>query len=462
MTADLLQRVSEFVDRFVVLPSEFATTTVALFVLHTWALDAAHATPYLTIVSPEKETGKSRLLEVLALLVRKPWHTASTTEAALFRKIERDSPCLLLDEIDAVFGSNRDRTEPLRAALNAGNRRGAVATRVVGQGAKMDVRDFAVFCPKVLAGIDTGRLPETIQSRSIMVRMKRRHDSESVERLRYRFADIETEPLKAALEKWAAGATEDLRDAVPELPNDLGDRAADGWEPLLAIADLAGGEWTTRARQAAVALSTRSDDDELGRGAQLLAAIREALGDRAAISTSDLLKAINADDELPFGAWNDGKGLDSRGLAKLLKPYGVKSRVLRIGAETPRGYRAEDLSDAWDRYLHPQQRNTDATKNPDEHSDVAQLQIHTPLETGASEGSLFPTPVRSATSATCVTVVPTPEGESARSESANGTDLTSTQSSSTRDAAPPATAATAEDEAELARVLAEFSEELAS
>lgn len=239
--SDLLDRVSDVLSRFVVLPGEAAKTAIALFVLHTWAFEAAHATPYMVIVSPEKQSGKTRLLEVLELLVREHWRTASTTEAALFRKIEQDRPTLLLDEIDAIFGSNSERTEPLRAALNAGNRRGAKATRVVGQGAKMEARDFSVFCPKVLAGIDTGRLPETIQDRAVTLHMKRRRDGEHVERLRWRVATEQTEPLRLQLQAWAATAIDPLRETEPETPDELSDRAADGWEPLFAVADLAGG-----------------------------------------------------------------------------------------------------------------------------------------------------------------------------------------------------------------------------
>jgi 5S rRNA maturation endonuclease (ribonuclease M5) len=385
---DLLAEVGDFVDRFVVLPSDAAAAAISLFVLHTWAIEAAHATPYLAIVSAEKQSGKTRLLEVLWHLVREPWHTASTTEAALFRKIETVEPCLLLDEIDAIFGSNSERTEPLRAALNAGNRRGASATRVVGQGTAMEVKDFSVFCPKVLAGIDTGRLPETIRDRSIELRMKRRRDGERVERLRQRFVEREIEPLRAALAAWATESAERLRDDVPALPDDLSDRAADAWEPLLAIADRAGGDWPARARSAAVELSTTDDGDEVGRGPQLLAGIRKAIGSEATITTADLLRAINGDDELPFGGWRDGKGLDARTLARLLKPYEVRPRTIRVGEETPKGYRAEDLRDAWARYLppseakqakHPQHGEKPQPENARKHGAVADVADVAPL-----------------------------------------------------------------------------------
>ncbi|HYB23060.1 MAG TPA: hypothetical protein VED41_04635, partial [Solirubrobacteraceae bacterium] len=128
-TGDLLERVGVFVERFVVLSGDSAKTAVALFVLHTWTVEAATTTPYIVVASPERQSGKTRLLEVLALLVRKPWHCASASEAALFRKVQDDEPTLLLDETDATFGAHTERTEPLRVLLNAGNRRGATGSR---------------------------------------------------------------------------------------------------------------------------------------------------------------------------------------------------------------------------------------------------------------------------------------------------------------------------------------------
>jgi len=378
--ARLLKAVEAILLRYVRLPSDEALHAIALWVLHTWAIEGAHATPYLSVSSAEKQSGKTRLLEVLSLLVRNPWHTASATEAALFRKIEQDTPTLLLDEIDAIFGSNSERTEPLRAVLNAGNRRGATATRVVGKGTDMQAKDFSVFCPKVLAGIDTGRLPDTIRDRSIEIPMKRRHDEEQVARLRFRQVEEATVLLRARLEKWAAAAANQLREANPHLPDSLGDRAADAWEPLLAIADHAEGEWPDLARDAALAL-LRPAGDETSRGALLLSAIRTAMAGEAQIFTETLLARINSDDELPFGGWSDGRGLDPRSLARLLKPYGVRPATVRQGADTAKGYTAEALSDAWSRYIPPGKSVTTVTAvttpapPPAEHEQL-QAQVH--------------------------------------------------------------------------------------
>lgn len=351
-TSRLLEHMQEFIGKYVVLPSAAAADAIALWVLHTWALDGAHATPYLLVLSPEKRSGKTRLLEVLELLTAKPWTVTSASEAAMFRKIAADRPTLLLDEVDAIFGANSERTEPLRAILNSGNRPGAVVARCVGEGGKQRVEDFSVFCPKILAGIETGRLPDTIRDRGIEIAMKRRVGAEKVQRLRVRDAERDAIDLVESALGWAERHVETLHEAYPDLPDDLDDRAADAWEPLFAIADLAGPEWAHRARSAARRLSGGRDEDEATNGAKLLAAIKTTLNGSDRMASADLLEAINADDDLPFGAWRDGKGLDNRTLARLLRPYGIKPSSVRMDdGSTPRGYLKAWFAEAWERYL---------------------------------------------------------------------------------------------------------------
>ena len=382
-TGELLDGVSAFLRRYVRLGDDQAVA-IALWTLHTHAFDAAYATPYLTVLSAEKRSGKTRLIEVLTLLVRAGWHAAGASEAALFRKIADTRPTLLLDEVDAIFGSHSERTEPLRAILNAGNRPGASVARCVGEGAKQTVVDFPVYCAKLLAGIDTGRLPDTIADRAIKIEMKRKTKGEPVERLYLRDAEPIAEPLRDQLAAWARNNGQALTDARPELPGELDDRAGEAWEALFAIADHAGVDWPDRARAAALALSGGGEDDATSRGVQLLAAIHRAMGDRSSIATAELLETINADDELQFGGWREGKGLDARGLARLLRPYGVRSGTVRDGDKTPKGYNRVAFEDAWARYLSPSPEsppqapqaphtNDPPRKTPHEHWDVADV-----------------------------------------------------------------------------------------
>lgn len=375
----LLAQVTETLDRYVVLPGEHERDVLALFAAHTWAIDGAHATPYMLVVSPEKRSGKSRLLQVLELVVARPWGVIGASEAAMFRKIAKDKPTLQLDEIDAIFNSHSERTEPLRAILNAGNRPGATVARCVGE--NKDVEDFPIFCAKVLAGIDSGhRIPDTVRDRAVTISMQRKTGAEPVERFRYRDANAGAQPIREGFERWAVGAVDQLLAADPELPRELDDRAAEAWEPLLAIADMAGRGWPERARSAAKALSGDIDRDETTTGTMLLAAIQKAFGESDRITTIDLLGTINADDELPFGGWRDGKGLDGRRLARHLKPYGIRPRTIRIGDHTEKGYLKESLTEAWERWLptctepsQPSQASGAVTQAPHDQADVTDV-----------------------------------------------------------------------------------------
>jgi hypothetical protein len=253
-----------------------------------------------------------------------------------------------LDETDSAFKSDKEYSEALRGILNAGYRRGGVASLCVKQAGDFELAEFPTFCPKALAGI--GELPDTIADRSVRISLKRRAPSERVERFRLRTARAQAAPLRECLERWSNMAVAKLTELEPQLPSSLSDRAADVWEPLLAIAELAGGVWPGRAREAAIVLSGAAVEDGFSLGVRLLADIREALADRTSpIPTSELLEELTTVEEAPWGDLR-GKPLDARRLAKMLRPYGIKPKVIRVGAATPRGYAPDDFTDAWLRY----------------------------------------------------------------------------------------------------------------
>jgi hypothetical protein len=347
--SSLLDETAAFLRRFVVI-TDAQAAALALWVLHTHAIDAAESTPYISISSAEKRSGKTRLLEVLELLVARPWLTGRTTAAALVRKLAvQQPPTLLLDESDAAFNGERDYAETLRGVLNAGHRRGGCATLCVGQGASIGVRDFPVFGAKAIAGI--GKLPDTVADRAVPIRLVRRAPGEPVERFRRRDAEPQAEVLRGRLEQFVESVEAGLRRARPTLPEALSDRAADGWEPLLAIADMAGGDWSERTRCAACELSGALEPEDDSVGVRLLHDIRTVFGEVDRLSSEELLAGLHALDESPWGDWY-GKPLTSRGLAKLLRPYGIRSLNVRLdGGSTPKGFLRERFQDPWTRYL---------------------------------------------------------------------------------------------------------------
>ncbi len=349
--AALLRDVRRFIRGYVVLTAE-QDVAVTLWVLHTWAIAAADLSPYLSIGSAVMRAGKTRLLETVELLVRKPWRVVQPSEAVLFRKLGQGDTTLLFDEVDAVFGKNvSDAQEGIRAVLNCGFQRGATIPRCIDHG--REIEEFAVFGAKLLAGI--GLPPPTVRDRSFVIEMKRKKKTEAVSRFRRRDAEALAAPLRERLERWAESALDGLRDARPELPEKLGDRAQDGAEPLLAIADSAGAEWPDLARRALVSLAGEDDGDEDEMGVRLLGDVRAVFellhrtdGD---IPTATLLSELHAREEAPWRRLHKGEPLDPAGLARLLRPFGIRPRLIRQGAEVARGYVVSAFADPFERYL---------------------------------------------------------------------------------------------------------------
>ena len=354
-TIELLNDIKAFVDRYVVLPNRNAALAISLWVMHSWAFEGSHATPYLAVQAATKQGGKTRLLETLEFVVARPWKTSGASEAVLFRRIDRVHPTLLFDEIDTVFAGKEDASAPVRRIINAGNLPGAVVSRMIGEGSNMTEKDFSVYCPKVLAGIanDQVRWPDTIVDRSVVIRMKPRMRSEPISRMRRPRVREEVGPLCAQLERWASEHISALQVAEPHWPDALDDRTCEAWDPLLAIADLAGGDIPQMARKAAVALQKGNDADDGQAGLVLLGALRDVFGGEHALSSEQICTAINDDDNLPFGAWNKTEGLNARGLAKLLKPFEIKPRTVRPSgaSSTARGYLREQFKDPWARWF---------------------------------------------------------------------------------------------------------------
>jgi Protein of unknown function (DUF3631) len=349
--ANALDVAERLLTRYVAFGSPHQVVASTLWVAHTHAVAVADTTPYLAILSAEKRSGKTRLLDVLELLVSRPWRPVEPSDAVVYSMMEQRHPTLLLDEADALFGSKlaAAQHEALRGILNASNRRGTPVARLEMYGRERRLAEFDAFGPKAFAGIRT--IPDTLRDRSIIIELRRRAPSETVERFRRRDAAPEAAPVKAALVE--ALASVDLVDR-PELPAELDDRAADGWEPLLAIADAAGGEWPAKARRAALALSGERASEDESQGVRLLADIREVFrhwpGER--IPSAELVHELCSREESPWGDLN-GRTLTMQRLAGQLRPYGIRPALRRVAGEPERSYVRAGFADAWARYLGP-------------------------------------------------------------------------------------------------------------
>ncbi|MCX5532337.1 DUF3631 domain-containing protein [Streptomyces sp. NBC_00006] len=350
--AELLGQLRAQIARFVIPPSQEALHAVTLWVAATHLQPAWQHAPRLAVVGPAKRCGKSRLLDVVTETVRNRLITVNASPAAIFRSItDEDPPTLLVDEADTLFGTAKaaEKNEDLRGLLNAGHQRNRPTLRVSGPEHKPQA--FPTFAMAALAGI--GDLPDTIMDRSVVIRMRRRAAGEEVAAFRTGRDTPALHAIRDRLSAWLQPLYPQALEAEPVMP--VEDRAADTWEPLIVIADLAGGEWPAFARTACRSMSDyeAGQDEEGGLRTRILVDIRRvfaAEGDPTVLRTSRLLGELNADKEAPWAEYGAG-GLTPRGLQLLLKDYGIGSANRRFPDGTQaKGFARNQFLDAWARY----------------------------------------------------------------------------------------------------------------
>jgi hypothetical protein len=443
----LLNELESLLTRFVVLPT-FAPETLALWVLHTYAFELRDVSTYLGVESPEKRCGKTTLLSVLNRLANRPVAAANISPSAFFRVIEDMRPTLLIDEADTFLRGN----DEIRGILNAGYTRDtAYVMRVsqtdatgplplpVGRGEgwgegeriarhecdserqyasfrlplprgegrgegeetnrqpnvhedapkpsnQPGLKRFSCWCPKVMAAI--GRLPDTLADRCIVIRMQRKTINEECERLR----NLDATGLRERCIQFVKENHNTIATAQPAVPETLNDRAADIWEPLLVLADIAGGDWPTKARRAAEGLTANSH----GRspiGSLLFDILVVLCGyESRRLFSRDLVAGLN---KIPNRPWSDLPGLrtvDSGQrreatelwLARQLRPYGVRPRILRIGEQIGKGYDEEDLLDVFQRYIPRSELDDYKQEHARRQAEQAQLPSKSPIPSAAN------------------------------------------------------------------------------
>lgn len=364
--AALLNEVETFHQRFNIFPMEAAYVAVVLWDAHAHLLDCFDSTPRLAFLSPEPGSGKSRGLEIVETLVPQPMVAVNASAAALFRAVSGPDgrPTILFDEIDTVFGPKAGDNEELRGFLNAGHRRTGVTYRCVGD--SQTVTPFPSYTAVAVAGL--GSLPDTILTRSVIIRMRRRARNEKVEPFRARLHEKEGNTLRDRLATWSDQVRDRVMGAWPDMPEGVTDRPADVWEPLLAVADAAGGDWPRRARAACLQLVKASEANDKGSlGVRLLTDLRDhVLIGVDKLPTVAIIDRLNALDDAP---WADmgGRPLDNRRLSKMLGEYmtadnePIASRNIRTSGGVLKGFFVKDLEDAWTRYCPSPTAATTAT-----------------------------------------------------------------------------------------------------
>lgn len=345
--ATVLDDVRSFIRRFAVLPGQAELDIVALWAVHTHVYEAFYITPRLAVLGSDPGVGKTRVLDLLALLCAGARLELDPTGPALAAMIGQLKPTLLIDETDTIFGARGSSSakRQLRGILNSGYKAGAKLTRRN----KNDFVEDIVFCPVAFAGI--GNLPDTLMSRSFQIRMRRRRAGEEIESYFPRMHGPVGASIGEAAGQWARTKILDLATAWPAMPEGIEDRQAEIAEPLLALADAAGGHWPVTARDACRAVLLRQTAEPAEPPAtRLLAGIAavwplDASGapDRN-ITTADLVSRLWKLDGAPWAhMWGD-RAAAPREISALLAGRGIAPRKVRVGDATLQGYRLADIA----------------------------------------------------------------------------------------------------------------------
>jgi hypothetical protein len=356
--AQLLDALMSELQRFVVFP-KWAPETFALWILHTYAFALRDLTTYIGIESPERECGKSTLLTLLSHLVNRPAVSSNISSSAFFRAIEELQPTLLIDEADTNLRGKDD----LSGILNAGYTKptafvwricydpapgaeGSETERGAGAGnSAARVARYSCWCPKAIAAI--GHLHPTLASRCIVIRMQRKTADEECERLKR----LNATELQRKCARFVADHAGEIASAEPRIPVGLTNRAADIWEPLLALADLAGGRWPDLTRVAATGLAARAQENSPMGTLLMDIFLVFILGEVERVFSRTLVAALIGLPDRPWAELRKGKQVTETWLAQQLRPFGVKPRTIRINGELGKGYAKEDFTETFRRYI---------------------------------------------------------------------------------------------------------------
>jgi putative DNA primase/helicase len=368
--AVLLADIERTFTRYVYLPTG-ASVALALWTLHAWTMDAGDTSPFIVLVSPTKRCGKTTVLIILYYLTPRSELASNISPSALFRYVEDIRPTLLIDEADSFMKDN----EELRGILNSGHTKAAAhVIRNVEVNGEHKPRRFSTWAPKAIATIRA--LADTLEDRAIVLTLQRKPRGAKVERLRKRDND-EFAVLRRKAARWAADNFAKLADPEPQIPDVLNDRAADNWRPPLAIADLAGGDWPKRARDAACVISGEGHDSAIG--VELLKDIRLAFGDEDAIRSKDLVAKLAEDPERPWAEWKHGRPLSPNQLGRLLAPFGIISETVHIpDLADAKGYQRVHFEPLWAVYCPvktPSSGDSPVSKRPNVQMPVESAQV---------------------------------------------------------------------------------------
>ena len=346
--AVVLQDLGDKFSRYVVM-QKHQLIAAQLWTAHTWLYDyqvPIHS-PILAATSAEPNSGKSTLVVAVGRASPRFSLNIEPTGPTLYRYVDATKPTIVIQEADDLFIRKSD----LKHIINAGWTRGPKIPRQVNIGGVLHTVEFDPFTPKAIDLLGHN-LPRTTRTRCIELRMRPKLQTENVEQFN-QLDDAEFAVLRRKLARFAADNAAALKDAKPIIPSDLINRDAANWWLLLAIAELAGGEWPKRAREAAERLTRRGRRPS--EGVQLLAAFKDIFATgRKEITSESVVAELHKDPTSIWAEYKHGGPITQRQVAHLLDAFDIDPVVVhpsKRSNSSPRGYKASQFVDVLTRFL---------------------------------------------------------------------------------------------------------------
>ena len=352
--AEVLLEAAMLIQRYMVMRKEDITASV-LWAVHTHLFTHFTHSPRLMIDAPDAECGKTMLMtHMIGNLVNRPYNCEGVGVAPFFRLAQGYKPTFLIDEADVFLKTDAD----LLYAVNGGWEPQGSVPRCVGDA--NEVRTFSTFAPTVLAGVTLNKvLPTTTISRSIVIHLERASLAEVEGITPYDSRTHKSDFLQVGrkIARWCEDNAALVAAQRPDLPESVRNRLAEKWEPLFAIANVAGGDWPTLTHKA---LMSRREIGEKSRAVELLEDIRECFFDgEDRIHTGLLIDRLCLLNESQWIDYNfkagrpEDRRITNKQIARLLAPYVITPSQFRVNGVKARGYYREHFLEAWERYTTP-------------------------------------------------------------------------------------------------------------
>lgn len=362
-TVNVVDEIHRLISKYIVL-SHSEIRVASAWAAASWHMDVWSRFPHLAVTSPEKRCGKTRFLQLLEKVCPKPWSTTSISPAAMYRLIEKERPTLLLDEAQSISRRGSESSEVLRELLNAGIDSTSVVVRVGGKD-NDEIKKFSVYSPKVIALI--GAIDGVLADRCLPIGLKRKSREDQVQFYNHRVVDQESKALGEKLEKWSKESAKAITEAYDQTePFAIdNDRMADLLRPLQAVLAVVDPSSINLLQKYAEGSEERERRIEMmSPGVLMLVACREAFAEREKtvkrlgklaektepgfLPTETLIEFLCKRTEEPWARWSKGQNINPEGVARLLRPYDIRSE--RNRDQSARGYYTHSFEEAWKKY----------------------------------------------------------------------------------------------------------------